>query len=63
MLFYLYLEDLITELHNADSEPATLDSLKVPCLLHADDMFLPVLRERQQGLKIYLDHLGDCCKK
>ncbi len=59
MLFNLYLEDQIMELHNAGSEPATLDSLKVPRFLHADDMLLPVLRECQQVLKIYLDHLGD----
>ncbi len=38
MQINLYLEDLIKEFHNIDSQPATLGSLKAPWLLFADNM-------------------------
>jgi hypothetical protein len=59
-LFKQFINDL-PEIFDQTCNPATLNSLKVNCLLYADDIVL--LSETAEGLQNSLDKLSRYCKK
>ena len=60
-LFNLFINDIIDQLQNVNSDPAIIDSYKVTTLLYADD--LVIISTSPKGLQSCIDVLSNYCKK
>ena len=58
---YIYIYIDLPEIVDQTCNPATLNSLKLSCLLYADDIVL--LSETAEGLQNSLDKVSQYCKK
>lgn len=59
ILFNLYINDLVKELNNANTEPVVIGDIYLNSLLYADDIIL--LSNSQEGLQNSLNVLKDFC--
>ena len=55
-VFNLFINDIVHEFKNVDTDPGSLNNRKFECLLYADDIFL--LSETPMGLQRSLDCLN-----
>lgn len=61
MLFNIYTNDLPEVFDQLHSDPVSLDSTKLNCLLYADDLIL--ISESEKGLQSCLDSLSTYCTR
>ena len=60
-LFNIFMDDLVTDLNNANTAPLQLENEPITCLLYADDII--ILSSTHTGLQNCLDALHEYCKK